>query len=70
MNPTFKRHLISAIVTFVAAFAIVVVPDIDTVSVDNLTDGTLVGLIFVGVRAGLKALLEMLIPKKNDTIRG
>ena len=68
MNPTFKRHLISAIVTFVAAFAIVVVPQIDTVTVDNLTDGTLVGLIFVGVRAGLKALLEMLIPKKDDTI--
>jgi predicted Holliday junction resolvase-like endonuclease len=56
-----KRYIISSLVTFLSAFAIYFVTVIDTVTLEGLTDGALVSLIFVGVRAGLKALLEMFI---------
>jgi predicted Holliday junction resolvase-like endonuclease len=56
-----KRYLISSAVTFFSAFALYFVTVIDTVTLEGLTDGALVSLIFVGVRAGLKALLEMFI---------
>jgi hypothetical protein len=56
-----KRYLISSAVTFFTAFALYFVTVIDTINLENITDGALVSLIFVGVRAGLKALLEAFI---------
>jgi hypothetical protein len=56
-----KRYLISSAVTFFTAFALYFVTVIDTINVENLTDGALASLVFVGARAGLKALLEAFI---------
>jgi predicted Holliday junction resolvase-like endonuclease len=56
-----KRYIISSLVTFLSAFALYFVTVIDTVTLEGLTDGALVSLIFVGARTGLKALLEMFI---------
>ena len=56
-----KRYLISSAVTFFSAFALYFVTVIDTVTLEGLTDGALVSLIFVGARTGLKALLEVFI---------
>ena len=56
-----KRYIISSLVTFFSAFALYFVTVIDTVTIDGLTDGALVSLLFVGIRAGIKALLEAFI---------
>lgn len=56
-----KRHIISALVTFVTAFSIYFLTVIDGVTTASFTDGTLIALVFVGVRAGVKALLEYII---------
>ncbi len=56
-----KRYIISSLVTFFSAFALYFVTVIDTVTIEGLTDGALVSLLFVGIRAGVKALLEAFI---------
>lgn len=48
----------SSIITFVAGFAMVVVPQINTITLDSLDKGVLVGLLFAGVRMGIKMVLE------------
>lgn len=58
MNETAKRYIQSILVTFFAGFALVVVSEIDSLSIDDLSDGALIGLLFAGVRSGIKALLE------------
>lgn len=56
-----KRYIISSAVTFLTAFALYFVTVIDTITLDSLTTGATLSLVFVGVRAGVKALLEYLI---------
>jgi len=56
-----KRYLISTAVTFGVGFAIEVVPILDTLTLEGIKDGTLLGLIFAGVRAGVKFVLEAFI---------
>ena len=58
---TLKRYIISSLVTFFVGFAIVFVGEIDTISLESFKDGAFLGLIFAAVRAGIKALLELLI---------
>lgn len=53
-----KRYLISSLVTFAAAFAMYFVTVIDTIDINSLTDGTIIALVFTGIRAGIKAILE------------
>lgn len=60
MNPKVKEHIKSALITFVTAFAIAVVPHIDTITLETAKGGALVGLLFAGVRAGIKAFLQLL----------
>ena len=56
-----KRYAWSSLITFITAFLIIVLPEFDNISLSNLTDGTLIGLGFVAIRAGLKAVLEGLL---------
>lgn len=56
-----KRHIYSALITFLTTFAIVVVPDIDAVTWNDIQTGSVLGLIFIGVRAGVKGVLEYFI---------
>ena len=60
-----KRHIISALVTFVTGFAIVILPQLDNLDVDNLSNAVLWGLVFTGLRGGIKALLELLISSRR-----
>jgi len=55
---TLQRYLISSAVTFFAGFAVAVLPLLDNLTLESIKNGALFGLVFVGVRAGLKALLE------------
>ena len=56
-----RRYALSTIVTFLTGFAIVIVGEIDSLTIDAFKDGTLVGLLFAAVRAGLKAAIEMFL---------
>jgi hypothetical protein len=63
---TLKRWIISTFVTFFAGFAIVFLGQIDNLTLDSLRDGTLVGLTFAGIRAGVKLLLELFVVWYNN----
>lgn len=56
-----KRYAWSSLVTFLAAFLIAIAPNIDSISLVDLGNGTLVGLGFIAIRAGVKALIEYLL---------
>lgn len=64
---TFKSYLISSFDTFLAGFLIGITPALNTLTIHDLSWGTLkatiLGIVLVGVRAGLKALREYLIAK-------
>lgn len=57
-NTTLKRYLISSGITFLTAFVAVILPTISTISLSDLKDGALAGVLFVAIRAGIKAVLE------------
>lgn len=61
-----NEHLKSFIITFVVAFAMVFVADIDKLTLATLNEGALFGLIFAGVRAGVKAILQFVITKYSS----
>lgn len=53
-----KRWIISSGVTFLTAFSTVLLLQWDSVTLDSLKDGSLVGIAFTATRAGVKGLLE------------
>lgn len=53
-----KRYIISSLVTFFAAFTMYFVTVIDDVTIESFTNGALMAILFVGLRAGIKAVLE------------
>lgn len=53
-----KQHIISAVLTFVTAAAIVILPQIDSLTMESFKDGAFWGVIFAAVRAGVKALVQ------------
>lgn len=58
MSTTVKRYLVSSLVTFVSGFCIAILPVIEKLNFEDLGEGAILGLIFVGARAGIKALME------------
>ena len=56
-----KEHLISAALTFATGIAVVVLPELDNLTVENVQTGALIGLLLSGVRLGLKMVLEQFI---------
>jgi len=61
MKETTKRYIISSVVTFFTAMALVIIADIDSLTMDSIKQGALVGLSFTALRAGIKAVLEYLV---------
>jgi hypothetical protein len=61
MNQNVKRYLISSAVTFLTGFCIAVAPMIDGITLEGIKTGALTGLAFAGIRAGLKAVIELII---------
>lgn len=59
---TVKRYLISSFDTFLAGFLTGIVPMLNALTIQDLSWGalkaTILGIVFVGVRAGIKALRE------------
>lgn len=56
-----NTYIKSALITFCAGVAIVVIPELDSLSLEAVENGALVGLMFAGVRTGIKLVLEMFI---------
>jgi hypothetical protein len=52
------EYVKSALITFIAGMALVIVPEIDRISLASFQDGALVGLLFAATRTGFKMLLE------------
>ena len=57
MNEHFKSFLI----TFVVAFSVVFVSQIDTLTLATFETGAIFGVLFAALRAGVKAVLEFVI---------
>lgn len=60
MSETHKAYLKSSVITFVATFASVIIVEIDSLTVQSFQDGAVMGLLFAGIRAGVKAVFTML----------
>ena len=60
---TFKRYLLSSTVTFISAFAFIVVPQLGSV---DYTKSALAALLAVGIRAGFKAVGEWMTGATGD----
>lgn len=58
-----SRYVISTLITFFAGFCVVVTPELQSLSVEAIQDGALLGIILAGARAGIKAVVEMFILK-------
>jgi hypothetical protein len=56
-----KRYLASSLLTFTAGFLVVFVANIDSLTIDSLSNGTIVGLLFMGLRAGMKVAMEYVL---------
>lgn len=61
MNPNVKRWLLSSLIFFLTGFCLVFVMSIDSLTLESLRDGSLVGALFVAARAGVKAVIEAFI---------
>ena len=61
---TLKRYLISSTVTFSTGFCMIMVSEIDNITLESFKDGTVVGVLFTAVRFGIKGLLELVINRK------
>jgi hypothetical protein len=65
----FKEYFISAALTFFTGFAIVVVGQIDSLSLASIADGSLVGLFFAATRTGIKGVLELFLALRAANAR-
>ena len=60
---TTNRYVISSIVTFLAGLAVFLLSEWDSITLQSFQDGSVLGVLFVAVRAGVKALLESLLTR-------
>lgn len=58
---TVVRYLWSTLVTFAAGAAIVIVPQLNDLTLESIKSGALAGVIFAAVRAGVKSVLELFL---------
>lgn len=56
-----KRYIISTGITFITGFVIMVTPYLTNLTVEDVINGAAIGILFAGVRAGIKAVAEKFI---------
>lgn len=59
-----QRYFISSVVTFLTGVCLVLINDIDSITLASFKDGTIAGLVFVAVRGGIKALIEAFLASR------
>lgn len=64
MNNKTKKWLISSAVTFVTGFIIVIAPMLNDLDLNSLGWATFSGILFAGIRGGVKYLAEFLVSEK------
>ena len=69
MNQTLKRYLISSGTTFIAVFALVLLPEISDFTMESLKSGAILGVIVTAIRAGIKAAVEVIIPYFQELLK-
>jgi len=57
--------MVSTAITFLTAFAIVVATQIDDITMQSFKDGAVLGVLFAGSRAGIKAVLEAFVASRQ-----
>lgn len=65
MKETVRRYALSTLITFLAAFGVVLLADIDRITIESFRDGTILGILFAGARAGLKAVIEAFLVSRQ-----
>lgn len=60
-----QRWLVSSFNTFLTAFLITISPYIDQINETNIQTAFVGSIVFVGVRAGIKALVELYLNKQK-----
>ena len=61
INTNLKEHLKSFLITFLVAVAMVLVANIDNITLATFENGAVYGVLFASLRAGVKAVLELVI---------
>lgn len=61
MNKTLKKYIISSLVTFVTTFAIALLANYDSITLETVKNGAYVSIIFTAARAGVKSVLEYIV---------
>ena len=66
MSKNTKRYLISSLITFLTGFCIVLVAQMDSITLQTIKDGSIVSVLFVAVRTGIKALMEAFLSQESS----
>jgi len=61
MNPRLKEHIFSAVLTFLTGFLLMASQEVTSLTMESLKDGTLVGVLLVSLRTGLKLATEYFV---------
>ena len=61
MNTNTKRWLISTGITFLTGFILAILPQIDTITLETIQNGAVLGVVFAALRAGVKAVFEYFV---------
>lgn len=58
IKKNWRRYAVSSLVSFLAGFAMAVVPTLNALNLESLTTSAIWGIVFVGLRGGVKVLME------------
>ena len=58
---TIMRWVISSVMTFLAGAFAVLLPEWNEITWDSIQDGSVMGLIFLAFRSGVKAVIELFV---------
>lgn len=68
MNYKTKEFLKSALYTFISGFLLVIMAQIDTLTIESIKAGAWVGILGAAVRSGLKALVALFATLQNPDL--
>jgi len=56
-----KRLLFSSFITFLTGVSLILLQEIDSITIESFKDGSVLGVVFVGVRLGVKMVIEFFL---------
>lgn len=68
MNKTFKKYLISSVITFVTTFAVALLASFDNITLETVKSGAALGVLFTAARAAVKSVLEYIVSTQTSNI--